>query len=290
MFQNMLASYQRSGLNAMKDSMAQAASLTGGYGNSWAQSVGQQAYNQYLQEAYNQLPAYYQLALDAYNLEGDELARRYSMLSEQDQLAYSRLMDELNIASGQYDRLYNESWNQYADKKDTAFNLASMENSEWWNNYQKEWNEKQFEYEKEWNQKQFEYQQEQDRIANARAAASAQRAAEEEEEVDYTSYVDAISKAREQYSDEEFANYLNSLSIPADVLPVVLALSSVPSNYLDEQMSYKDMKAEARNIINDKTLTARQQQNMMRDFLNKIKKSSYYDEILTYFKGNGYAG
>lgn len=40
--------YANQGELAMKDTMAQAASLTGGYGNSYAQTAGQQVYQQYM--------------------------------------------------------------------------------------------------------------------------------------------------------------------------------------------------------------------------------------------------
>ena len=42
--------YQRQGQAAMEDTMGQAAALSGGYGSSYAQQTGQQAYSQYLSE------------------------------------------------------------------------------------------------------------------------------------------------------------------------------------------------------------------------------------------------
>ena len=41
-------SYEKSGRTAMRDTMGNAASLTGGYGNSYAVTAGQQAYNSYM--------------------------------------------------------------------------------------------------------------------------------------------------------------------------------------------------------------------------------------------------
>ena len=40
--------YQRQGRMSMMDTVGQSSALTGGYGNSWAQTAGQQAYNQSL--------------------------------------------------------------------------------------------------------------------------------------------------------------------------------------------------------------------------------------------------
>ena len=55
------------------DTMGQAQAMTGGYGNSYAQTVGQQTYQGYLQGLNDQVPALYQLALDKYNSEGNQL-------------------------------------------------------------------------------------------------------------------------------------------------------------------------------------------------------------------------
>ena len=101
MFQQMLALQQNMGKMAMQDTVAQGAALTGGYSNSWAQTAGQQAYNQSLQEAYANLPAYYQLALDAHNLERSQLIERYDLLSAEDQKAYNELMDQYGIGLDQ---------------------------------------------------------------------------------------------------------------------------------------------------------------------------------------------
>ena len=42
--------YQSLGRRAMEDTVGQAQAMTGGYGNSWAQTAGQQSYQTYLGE------------------------------------------------------------------------------------------------------------------------------------------------------------------------------------------------------------------------------------------------
>jgi hypothetical protein len=70
---------------AMEDTMGKASAMTGGYGNSYAQSVGQQAYNAKLQELNDMVPEFYQIALDRYNQEGQGLLEDFSrLLSERD--------------------------------------------------------------------------------------------------------------------------------------------------------------------------------------------------------------
>ena len=69
--------YTQLGKAAMQDTMGQAAALTGGYGSSYAQSVGQQAYNSYMQQLGDVVPELYQLAYDRYRDKGDRLYKTY---------------------------------------------------------------------------------------------------------------------------------------------------------------------------------------------------------------------
>lgn len=74
--------YTRKGKMAMMDTMGQAAALTGGYGSSYGQAVGQQAYQGYLQEMNQFIPELYQMALQRYQMEGDRLNQQYDMLAD----------------------------------------------------------------------------------------------------------------------------------------------------------------------------------------------------------------
>ncbi|MEG0902254.1 MAG: hypothetical protein RSG96_09045, partial [Clostridia bacterium] len=56
MYQQYADKYQQQGQMAMKSSMGEAAALTGGYGNSYAQGVGQQSYQQHLQGLNDMIP------------------------------------------------------------------------------------------------------------------------------------------------------------------------------------------------------------------------------------------
>ena len=80
MFQQALASAMNSGKTAMQDTMGQAAALTGGYGSTYATSAGNQAYNAFIQDAYNNLPEYYNMALAAYQAEGERMLQQYNVL------------------------------------------------------------------------------------------------------------------------------------------------------------------------------------------------------------------
>ncbi len=77
LYQRYKDQYTQLGKRAMQDTMGQAAALTGGYSSSYAQSVGQQAYNRYLQQLGDVVPELYQLAYDRYRDKGDRLYKSY---------------------------------------------------------------------------------------------------------------------------------------------------------------------------------------------------------------------
>ena len=79
--------YMEMGRDAMEDTMGQAAALTGGYGSSYAQNVGQQAYNSYMQQLGDVVPELYQLAYDRYQDKGDQLHKTYQSWAELEQQA-----------------------------------------------------------------------------------------------------------------------------------------------------------------------------------------------------------
>ena len=81
---------------AMMDTMGQAAALTGGYGSSYSQMVGQQAYQGYLQQLNDKVPELYQLALDQYNREGQELYNQYGLYADRENQDYGRYRDSVS--------------------------------------------------------------------------------------------------------------------------------------------------------------------------------------------------
>lgn len=93
--------YITGGKMAMMDTMGQAAALTGGYGNSYAQGVGQQAYQGYLQGLNDKIPELYQLALDSYDREGDALMQQYGLLQDAEAMDYSRFQDNMALVQPQ---------------------------------------------------------------------------------------------------------------------------------------------------------------------------------------------
>lgn len=99
--------YVQQGKMAMMDTMGQAASMTGGYGNSYAQTVGQQAYNQQLSQLNNVLPELYQQSYNRYADEGQRLQDMYNMYLGREEQDYGRYVDEFNAWQAERDYLAN---------------------------------------------------------------------------------------------------------------------------------------------------------------------------------------
>ena len=130
-------SYQRRGRLAMRNTMGQAAALTGGYGSSYAQSVGQQQYDSYLQSLGEALPELYGMAWQRYNAAGDALKTAWELASERSEVKREseREAAEREAAAqksaetarrGNYDRLYKLIYNSGYNPNETELSDSGM--------------------------------------------------------------------------------------------------------------------------------------------------------------------
>lgn len=108
--------YIQMGRQAMQDTMGQAAALTGGYGNTYAQNAGQQAYGAYMQGLTDKIPELYQLALDKYDRDATLEKEKYSVLKDADATDYGRWGDRLNQ--------WNTDRNYLSGRADTELSQA----------------------------------------------------------------------------------------------------------------------------------------------------------------------
>jgi len=122
--------YVHNGKLAMQDTMGQAAALTGGYGNSYAQSVGQQAYQNYLTGLTDKIPELYQLALSKYQLDGDALKDQYALLSDRENQDYGRHKDAVaawqtdrSYLAGRYDQERTWDYGKYTDDRNYDYTV-----------------------------------------------------------------------------------------------------------------------------------------------------------------------
>lgn len=114
--------YTRDGKKAMEDTLARGTALSGGYDNSYAQSVAQQTYNDYMSK----------LADKAVGLEAERRNNdlsRLSVLNGLDSTEYSRWANDQNNLYNLNNMLQNAEnidFNQWADNRNNLYNIANM--------------------------------------------------------------------------------------------------------------------------------------------------------------------
>ena len=215
-YQQMAQTAQRSGNLAMRDTMGNAAALSGGYGNSYAQVAGQQTYDSYMQNLNDQIPELQQLAYQRFS---DERANKYNQLSalqSMEQTDYQKFRDSMSdyytnrdYDYGKYrDELADQQWQQQFDYGKTRDTVSDQQ-----------W-EQQFDYgktrdtvsDKQW-QQEFNYNQSRDAVSdsqwqqqyNYNQAQDAQQNSRWQQEFNYQKQQDAFNR------EESKKEYLNKV-------------------------------------------------------------------------------
>lgn len=97
LYQSYRKQYTDAGRLAMEDTMGMASTLTGGYGNSYAQTAGQQTYNAYLQQLAGVMPELYGAAYDRYRAEGEALYNEIVLTEQRRENAYNKLVSLMSL-------------------------------------------------------------------------------------------------------------------------------------------------------------------------------------------------
>lgn len=153
-YQNYKDQYIQGGKMAMQDTMANAAALSGGYGNSYAATAGNQAYQQYLSQLNNVIPELAQLAYERYQDEITGKRNNLNTLQGLEDAAYGRYRDtvsdwntERDYLTGRYDTEYSRDYGAYRDsvsdwESDRAFNYQKerdrIADEQWQKNFDEE--------------------------------------------------------------------------------------------------------------------------------------------------------
>lgn len=95
--------YAALGKLAMQDTIGQASAMTGGYGNSYALTAGQQMYNQYMQKPNEMIPTLYGMARDRYDAEGNDLRNQFNLLAADRDYQYGLYNDAYQKALAERD-------------------------------------------------------------------------------------------------------------------------------------------------------------------------------------------
>lgn len=210
LYQQYKDQYTLQGQQAMMDTMGQAAAMTGGYGNSYAQTVGQQTYQGYLQQLNDKVPELYKLALDKYNQDRQDLYDQYGMYSDlydQERSAYRDSVDdywtELKYLTDDARYFGEQEYNMYSDKYDRAYNLHSDKVNAWKDALARAddeyWNQVKFEYGTYSDDRGLSYEQNRNSVADAQYA----------EKLAYQKEQDALANEWKQKEYDEAVRQFN---------------------------------------------------------------------------------
>lgn len=101
------------GRQAMEDAVGLMQTQTGGYGNSYAQTAGQQAYQGYLQELSALMPQLYELAYNKHTKESDRLRENYQMHEDKKE----RERQDHEEKQKRHDQQMDELYDKYIDQR-----------------------------------------------------------------------------------------------------------------------------------------------------------------------------
>lgn len=165
--------FMKQGKMASADVMGQAAAMTGGYGNSYAATVGNQAYQASLEQLNDVIPELYQMAYDRYNQEGQDLYNKYGLLNSdyeraygQHQDEYNKLMDSLGIAKSDYYDGADMHYTEQSNKNSIASQQFNDAMSIWQSESDNAWKQAQWDEEARRYATELAYQQERDFVAD----------------------------------------------------------------------------------------------------------------------------
>lgn len=204
LYQQYKDQYIQAGKMAMQDTMGQAAAMTGGYGNSYAAAVGNQAYQGYLQQLNDKVPELAQMAYDRYRQEGQDMLNLYSLYSDQENSDYGRYRDsvsdyltERDYATGRYDAERSFDYSKYADDRNFDYGVYADDRNLAYNDYRnsiadEQWQTQFDESVRQYNE-QFEYGKERDSIADEQWQASYDESKRQFDE--------SMSFSKQQYED-----------------------------------------------------------------------------------------
>lgn len=248
LYQQYKDQYTQLGNQAMMNTVANAATMSGGYGNSYGVTAGAQANQAYLQQLNNIIPELYNAALQKYDMDTQNMYNQFSALGSQEDREYGKYRD--TVSDYQTDRGY------YSDRFD-----SSVSNDQYVSNY----NQTEDQYEREYQMwlAEMQYQQARDAVADAQW----------KQQWDYQLQQDALANATKQAASSS-SSAGSSIVSTADYNSIKNAAASIQqkegvvsgANYLADK-------------VNDGTITSAQAQTILykinnNNTTNSTKKSA----------------
>ncbi len=187
LYQMYADSYKRNAQLAMRDTMANATALSGGYGTSYAQSVGQQAYDATMAGLNDRALDFYDRAYGRYQDELQDLYNQMGVVTGLDATDYSRYRDEVSdyftnrdYYNNRYNQEYGYDYGQYQDK----LALQQWAEEYAWQQAQADQAQANWQAEMDFQREQFEWQKQQAAEAAARAAARSRSSSKKKDKED----------------------------------------------------------------------------------------------------------
>ena len=145
LYRQLVAQHMTAGKQAMQDTMGQAAALTSGYGNSYAATAGNQAYQQHINDLNDDAMELYSMNRSYYDQEGENMRNNLSALQTAESMERSNFESD---RSDYYNRLnalkdsQKTEYNRYLDQEDMLDEdqERAWEQYTYWNDL---WEEKQ---------------------------------------------------------------------------------------------------------------------------------------------------
>ncbi|MBQ4158865.1 MAG: peptidoglycan-binding protein [Clostridia bacterium] len=104
------------GKRAMNDAMGAASALSGGYANSFAQTAGEHAYQDYMAQLTSGMDDMYQLALSAYDAETGRMESELKALTDAESKAYERYVNDIE----EYNKTLEYYYKKLLDEQEQA--------------------------------------------------------------------------------------------------------------------------------------------------------------------------
>ena len=123
LYQQYKDQYMTQGRLASADAIGQASAMTGGYGNSYAATVGNQAYQGYLQKLNDVVPELYNMAYNRYQQEGQDMKDMLAMYES----AYGREYGEHRDKVGDYNTELARLQDAYYNEKNFDYSKFSTD-------------------------------------------------------------------------------------------------------------------------------------------------------------------
>ena len=216
LYQQYKDQYMLQGQQAMMDTMGQAQAMTGGYGNSYAQTAGQQTYQGYLQQLNDRVPELYQLALNQYNQEGQDLYNQYGLYADRENQDYGRYRDDVSDYYTELNRLTEDARYKSEDEYNRYIDKVNMDYTMFSDDITNEWKQKEFDEALRQYNEQVAYQKERDAVADSQwnkeydLAKKSASSKDTEKILGGWSEKDFTSEMRQAYEDKD-KNYAMSL-------------------------------------------------------------------------------